>query len=409
MDFQGLGRSMGFQSFGRRRWIYLGLAASLLLAWLLTPLPAWLAFHVVQSIPLRHDIELGRSVAAQFQRQAVYDRGLQAMGERLLRGMRSEIPYIDEYRWEFRLLNDETVNALACPGGFVFVNRGLRRMASDDELAAVLGHEIGHILHRHSLQRMVQNRLGTILLEALLHGDGDGVNEDFGSEVAGILVRGADTLLGLSYSRANEYEADSVAWWSALNAGYPPEAAVSFFRKLGGGGGAFTTWLSTHPATQDRIAALDEKGRELQQLRRQRRPTTSEAAHFVPALVQGGSVAGGILGTLLQAVPAHVQKDLVRAGLAGLTSLLEELLGGLSEGGAASSTAGDPRVDCEDGESKISFEPVRRGRYVALGHGKCLSVDDLRGLERSGRLGTNPYTRQPFTRDQQQRIRALLR
>mmetsp|Transcript_57183 Transcript_57183/g.107520 ORF Transcript_57183/g.107520 Transcript_57183/m.107520 type:complete len:397 (-) Transcript_57183:381-1571(-) len=395
---------MVLEAISRRRWIYLGLVLSLLLAWALTPLPAWLAYQIVQTIPLRSDIELGRHVAVRLRSQVLQDDGaLQAMGERLLRGMRSQVEFLDEYRWQFQLLNDDSVNAFACPGGFIFVNRGLRRIATDDELAAVLGHEIGHVLHRHSQQRMVQSRLGSIVLEALLVGDGDGVSEGIGGEVAGILLRGADTLLTLSYSRANEYEADAVAWWASLSAGYAPEGAASFFRKLGGDGHG-SSWLSTHPATEDRIVVLESKGRELAKLRRQHRGRNL-ASHFAPALVDS-TAAGSVVGSLMGLVPAELQKKALVAGLAGLAKLLDEVLGSvLSDSSPGSS---DPSIDCEDGESKISFERVRPGYYLALGHGKCLTVDDLRGLRRSGRLDLNPYTRQPFTQAQRRRIDALL-
>lgn len=64
--------------------------------------------------------------------------------------------------------------------------------------------------------------------------------------------------------------------------------------------------------------------------------------------------------------------------------------------------------ECEDGESKISFRPAQAGRYMALGHGKCLSVEDLQDMQRHGKLDHNPYNRQPFTIEQRRQIEALL-
>ncbi|CAK0802842.1 unnamed protein product [Prorocentrum cordatum] len=221
---------------------------------------------------------------------------------------------------------------------------------------------------------MVQSRLLLTVLEAFFLGDSDGRSEAFGDELAGVLMQGAHTVLSLSYSRENEYEADAVAWWATLNAGYPPEATASFFKKLDSSDTA-TSWLSTHPATKDRIVSLDAKSRELAELRRAR-GSADVASHFAPALADDTAV-GGLFGSMLNAIPPELQKQGLAAAIAGLATLVESVLNELfKEPGDAASSApprSGPTVDCEDGESKISFEPVRPGRYVALGHGKCLT------------------------------------
>eukprot|EP00928_Gymnodinium_smaydae_P048982 TRINITY_DN32825_c0_g1_i1.p1 TRINITY_DN32825_c0_g1~~TRINITY_DN32825_c0_g1_i1.p1 ORF type:complete len:421 (-),score=45.42 TRINITY_DN32825_c0_g1_i1:91-1299(-) len=393
----------------RRRCIYCGAVACLVCAWLFTPLPAWIAASIVRQIPLEEDVTLGRAAGRDLKFTAYDNYELSSLGHELLAGLSSQHPALRKYEWQFKVADEPYVNAFALPGGTIYVTRALQQMSTRDELAAVLGHEIGHVLHRHSQQRLVQQQLWSVLLGALFHGDGDGHTETFGQEVAGILLRSAGGLLALSYSRENEYEADAVAWWSCVSARLPPGGMESFFRKLDGGDKG-TSWESTHPGTRDRIAALQRKGQELSSLQHRHVESAQIASHFVPnslSLVDGngtrGSMVGGA-GFLWRWIPRELQQAALAGGLSLLVDGVDKLLTLVLDGDNETSSM----TDCEDGESKISFEKVEPGYYVALGHGHCLSVADLKGLQRSRRLEVNPYTRQPFTSTQRRQIAVLL-
>lgn len=124
---------------------------------------------------------------------------------------------VDRFDWRFSVTSDASVNAFAYPGGRIFVTRGLLDMATDDEVVAVLGHEVGAAPALAEL-RLVQQRLGQLLLTTLLssNGDGDGRCEGFRREIGGQLLGYANPLGALSYSRSNEYEADFVGWHAGV-------------------------------------------------------------------------------------------------------------------------------------------------------------------------------------------------
>eukprot|EP00882_Tetradesmus_deserticola_P005145 GHRQ01005419.1.p1 GENE.GHRQ01005419.1~~GHRQ01005419.1.p1 ORF type:complete len:344 (+),score=114.63 GHRQ01005419.1:338-1369(+) len=150
--------------------------------------------------------------------------------------------------WEFAVINSPDVNAFVAPGGKVVVFSGLLRLVgSEDELAAVLAHEVGHVLARHHAERMSQlnvTGLLSMLMRALL----------------GISIPGALVVLGmfLPYSRAAEHEADAIGIRLLAKACYDPDANVTMLLKLnavqGGAAGAHTPeFLSTHPLTTERV------------------------------------------------------------------------------------------------------------------------------------------------------------
>ena len=265
------------------------------LAWFVSPLPEVLADSIVDSIPLDEDIVLGtRAVeAANYRLQSTCRAGRRCvddLGRDIISTLASRHPEmrVDRFDWRFSVTSDTFVNAFAYPGGRIFVTRGLLDMATDDEVVAVLGHEVGHVLHRHSQKRLVQQRLGSILLRTLLASDvdGDGHSESWGREVGGLLLGYADQLGSLSYSRSNEYEADHVGWYASITTPgvSRKDGLQTFFRKLDGGDRG-TAWHSTHPGSRERIATLDEMGRELAAL--ERRPPRGTAS--VAVTTRGGS------------------------------------------------------------------------------------------------------------------------
>jgi predicted Zn-dependent protease len=160
--------------------------------------------------------------------------------------------------WEFVVFDTPQVNAFVLPGGKVAVHRGLMRLlgGNPDELAAVIGHEASHVLARHAAERVSQQAA----VEAGAALAGAAIGEDNAREVSAAL--GAGLLYGvvLPYSRRHELEADRLGVGLAARAGFDPSAALGVMRKLiEAGGDAPIPFLSTHPAGQDRIAALQQE------------------------------------------------------------------------------------------------------------------------------------------------------
>ena len=167
----------------------------------------------------------------------------------------SELPDLD---WHFTVLDSPIVNAFALPGGYVYVTRGLLALADNEaELAGVLAHEIGHVTARHSAERYGQSVLGSA---AAL-----GVGVLLGSEAAAQATSGAAELAVLSYSRDQEFEADTLGVRYLSRSGHDPQAMSSFLRRLLGhsryeaelagrpeAADAFDI-TQTHPRTADRV------------------------------------------------------------------------------------------------------------------------------------------------------------
>jgi len=159
-------------------------------------------------------------------------------------------------KWEFVVFDaPKTVNAFALPGGKVGVYSGLLALTdSDDEIAIVMGHEIGHVTARHGAERMskgVAAALFGVVLDAAIK---DSRNHDVLLAAYGVGAGGAM----LKFSRDNESEADFIGIRYAAKAGYDPEAAVSFWQKMekAGTSSQVPALLSTHPSHERRIADL---------------------------------------------------------------------------------------------------------------------------------------------------------
>ena len=157
------------------------------------------------------------------------------------------------WAWEVNVLSSPEVNAWCMPGGKMAVYTGLieKLQITDDELAAVMGHEIAHALREHARERASEQAVaGTVIsVGAALMGLGD-----LGQKSAEFAYMG---LLGLPNSRRHETEADRVGIELAARAGYDPRAAVTLWQKMGQvGGGEPIKFLSTHPSQSDRLADL---------------------------------------------------------------------------------------------------------------------------------------------------------
>jgi len=165
-------------------------------------------------------------------------------------------PDAPKWGWEINVLDSPEVNAWCMPGGKIAVYSGLlaKINPSDDELAAVMGHEIAHALREHSREQISQ-QMGTqavVGIAGALFGLGDAA-QGLGNMVA-------DVTLNLPKSRTAETEADRIGVELAARAGYNPHAAVTLWEKMGklAGGSQPPAFLSTHPSHASRIADLKQ-------------------------------------------------------------------------------------------------------------------------------------------------------
>src|SRR6476661_10965897 len=154
--------------------------------------------------------------------------------------------------WEFHVVNDASVNAFALPGGFIYVTRGLMTAINDEaELATVVGHEIGHVTNRHSVQQISKAQVAQLGL-----GLGSILSSDV-ARMAGVASQGLQVLF-LKYSRDAENQADLAGFRYALNQNYDVREMTNVFETLDrisqtSGGGRLPEWLATHPNPGTRI------------------------------------------------------------------------------------------------------------------------------------------------------------
>jgi predicted Zn-dependent protease len=159
--------------------------------------------------------------------------------------------------WEFVVFDNPAVNAFVLPGGKVGFFRGIFDLfENDDQLAAVMGHEVGHVIARHAAERMSQAMLAelAVMLGQMAIGESE---IPFQEEAAAALGAGVTFGVLLPYSRKHEYEADRLGVDLMGAAGYDPSAALTFWRRMTEQPGEKPLeWLSTHPSDANRIAAL---------------------------------------------------------------------------------------------------------------------------------------------------------
>jgi predicted Zn-dependent protease len=206
--------------------------------WLLPGAAAALA----RQVPLSWERELGRSVVAPYRLRPApcpdAQRASEAIVERLRRGIQPQ-----HYEFHLQVIDDPTVNALAAPGGHLVVFRGLiDRTATPEELAAVLAHEMAHLLERHSLQVIFRSTAWWAIL-ALLTGD-----------PSGLATVAAASLGQLHFQRQHEQQADQLAMLLLERAAIDPHAMAAIFRKLEeSAAGSLPPYLSTHPPIDNRV------------------------------------------------------------------------------------------------------------------------------------------------------------
>jgi predicted Zn-dependent protease len=201
---------------------------------------------------LEKEIALGRELAAELERQVrlvedpVINEYVNRVGQNLVRNSDAQVPFT------FKVIEDDSINALALPGGFVFVNTGVILSADEEaELAGVLAHEIAHVTARHGTENATKGQIINWASIPLI----------FLGGVAGFGIRQAASFAipaqFMKFSRGAEEEADYLGSQYAYKTGYDPNAAVTFFEKIQAREtarpGTISSLFSSHPPTEDRI------------------------------------------------------------------------------------------------------------------------------------------------------------
>ena len=204
------------------------------------------------------EIKLGAEAAQQveqymgFSGSAELNAYVDRIGQRLAKqSSRSHLMY------EFHVVDMAEPNAFALPGGHIYVSRGLLViMNSEDELAAVLGHEVSHVLLRHGNERMSQSILADATVNAASVAAG-GAAPAYQDMIVGGLGVGAQFGVLLPFSRKHESEADEVGQMFMAQAGFYPAEAITLWQNMAQQGGeAPKQWQSTHPSDTTRIQKL---------------------------------------------------------------------------------------------------------------------------------------------------------
>ena len=206
------------------------------------------------------EIALGRRFAGSLEEEValvdnpLIDGYLGAMVAGLAaKSQRPGLPY------RVKLVNSHVPNAYSLPGGFLYVNRGLIELiGSEDELAAALAHEIGHVVGRHVVNKLVLSFTARELLQPVL----ENLHKQNG-EIERIIVQlgGAVAMLAmLQFSREDEAQADLLGFYEMLRAGWDPHGFLELFGRLEAleksSGRARNPFLSDHPPTPERAAAI---------------------------------------------------------------------------------------------------------------------------------------------------------
>jgi predicted Zn-dependent protease len=230
-----------------------------LAALLLTACPAVGCRSVILISPAQ-EIAIGNEAAPQFEEEfggrvdnADLQRYVDSVGQRIAKTTDWDMPYA------FTVLRSKTPNAFALPGGKVYVTAGLmERMGNEQQLAAVLGHEISHVTNRHNVKHMQEAIAYDLLAEVAARAAG----KDRG-RAAETVTKVVGQMVQLKHSREDEYEADEYGIRYMAKAGYNPWGMVELLTVLKNLSesepGTFTEMFQTHPATSKRIERAREQ------------------------------------------------------------------------------------------------------------------------------------------------------
>ncbi|MDR0612836.1 MAG: M48 family metallopeptidase [Dysgonamonadaceae bacterium] len=166
---------------------------------------------------------------------------------------------LNDYSWEFNLIDDPQVNAFCMPGGKIVVYTGILPVTQDETgLAVVLGHEVAHAIARHANERMSQQlaaQFGAEIVNLLT----EKASEEVKTVVHQVYGLGAQYGVLLPFDRKQESEADHLGLILMAIAGYNPQAAVPFWQRMAQNGQSVPEFLSTHPSDATRIADIQKE------------------------------------------------------------------------------------------------------------------------------------------------------
>lgn len=237
---------------GRRLLALAAAAVAVLVALYVWVLPA-LAARVAERIPLEWEERLGADLVDAIAPEELRCTEPERIGalERIVARLVSAND-VGPYDFSVTIVDDTLVNALAAPGGYIVVFQGLLQQAETPEVVAgVLAHEIQHVVQRHGTSAVLKD-LPMILAATVISG---------GNETAGSMLGATATLGALRYRRGDEAEADREGLEMLRAARVSPEGMISFFATLAETEtetSSLATYLSTHPRSEDRMAALRE-------------------------------------------------------------------------------------------------------------------------------------------------------
>jgi predicted Zn-dependent protease len=211
------------------------------------------------AVSTQQEVQMGQQEAQQISTQlpmlqdAQINSYVNALGNKI-----AKLTSRGDLDWHFAVVNTDVVNAFALPGGYVYVNRGiLEHATSMDELAGVMGHEIEHVVRRHSVQQLEQQQGANVGLSIAC-----ALTNVCNNDVAATAINVGGSAIFAKFSRQDEIQADDGGFQNVIRAGINPTGMLTFFQKLlaeeqaQGGSGSTSAWFSDHPGTQDRIADI---------------------------------------------------------------------------------------------------------------------------------------------------------
>lgn len=219
---------------------------------------------IAARVPAEWENQLGETVFAQIKitSAVIEDSDINNMMQKIADPIFKTIS-CSRYRFKIHVVKNPTINAFALPGGHIVFHSGLILAAeSPEEIAAVMAHEVSHITLQHGLRNMI-GAAGMYLLIQALFGNTEGI--------MGTIVNNGAYLINMKYSRDYEREADDTGWSYLVKAGIPPDGMITFFQNLlkeekktmptemKDRVNDALSYISTHPATSERIARLQEK------------------------------------------------------------------------------------------------------------------------------------------------------
>lgn len=195
---------------------------------------------------------------------------IRVIADRLIPQVQTFRPDALQWQWEVNLESKDELNAYCAPGGKIMFYTGIIKQLnlSDDEIAAIMGHEMAHALREHGRERMSQAYAQQAVLSGIA------VYTGMSADKAALMGSAAQVAMTLPNSRGQEAEADVLGLELMARAGYNPQAAVSLWEKMGkAGAGGGPTLLSTHPSGPQRISGIQSKLPQVMPLYQQARAT----------------------------------------------------------------------------------------------------------------------------------------